>query len=484
MPKKHSLATAALIAIIMADSPLITAELREYIQRFKIEEVMTQAINSLAHKVPADPFTFLAGFFSELSQEPPSIVDIRAREIILDSRPSIEVTVQCQSKGQVFTAPSFVFSPGIDEQGYTLDSDRLDGKGMRSAARAVEAVRPLLMDLDIGNQRKLDSILVKEGNLGSNSLTAASFACALAAAYFKKLPLYQHIFDKYTRREWDSAPFPKLMLPLLFTGKANTSKVKFSRWILYEAQHERHDAQVIMDGMRKIYESLRKILASGKGGEAGLRPLSSGFIPPCENMTECFKIIEDTVAQSGFALGEDFLLAIDCNAEEYFLKDTQKYEMEGFKIPPDANQLTEFYVKLLNDKPYIGMLFDPFVEGDINSWRNLSNRVPAKKLASAKIARDLERFRVLAENEENKADLWLPQVIATHYSYPVTSIIDLAKLATKQGCAMIITEHPFESLDTALVDLALGLKAEFLQISAPIRSGVLAKYNRIIQLRA
>lgn len=122
----------------MADSALITAELREYIQRFKIEEIVTQAINQLAHKVPADPFTFLAGFFSELSEEPPCITDVQSREIILDSRPSIEVAVQCQSKGQVFLGPSFVFSPGIDENLYVLDTDRLDGKGMRSAARAAE----------------------------------------------------------------------------------------------------------------------------------------------------------------------------------------------------------------------------------------------------------------------------------------------------------------------------------------------------------
>ena len=468
----------------MAESPLITAELRDYIQRFRIEDVMSQAINSLARKIPSDPFTFLAGFFSELSEEPPSITDIRAREIFLDSRPSIEVTIEGQSKGQIFMAPSFVFSPGIEENSYTLDPDRFDGKGMRSAARAVEGLRPLLLEQDIANQRKIDSILSKENTLGSNTVVAVSFACAIAAAYFKRIPLYQHIFDKYTRREWDSAPFPRLMLPLLFTGKANGSKVKFSRWIIYEAHSEKHDSQVIMDGMKKIFDTLRKILASGKGGEAGLRPFSSGFIPPSENMTECFKIIEDTINQSGFSLGEDFLLAIDCNAEDYYLKDTQKYEMEGFKNPPDIAQLTEFYSKLLNDKAYIGMLFDPFIPEDLNSWKNLSARVPSKKLASVKLSKDTEKFKILAENEENKTELWLPQIISTHYSYPITTIIDLAKIATKNGCGMIISEHPFESLDTSLVDLAVGLKAEFIQISAPIKSGALAKYNRINQLRS
>jgi enolase len=48
---------------------------------------------------------------------------------------------------------------------------------------------------------------------------------------------------------------------------------------------------------------------------------------------------------------------------------------------------------------------------------------------------------------------------------------------------MIITEHQFESLDTTLIDLAVGLKAEFLQMSAPVKSPAFAKFNRIIQLR-
>ena len=236
--------------------------------------------------------------------------------------------------------------------------------------------------------------------------------------------------------------------------------------------------------MKKIYETLRKTLASGKGGEAGLRPFLSGFIPVFENLAECFKILEDTVNQSGFALGEDFLLAIDCNSEDYYLKDVQKYEMEGFKNPPDAAQITEFYSKLLNDKPYIGMLFDPFVSDDLASWKNLCLRAPNKRLATVKLSKSPEKFKNLAENEENKAEFWLPQVISTHYSYPVTTIIDMVKLANKNNCSVIVTEHPFESLDSSLVDLAVGLKAEFLQISAPVKSGALAKYNRILQLRS
>lgn len=467
----------------MADSPLITAELREYIQRFKIEEVVTSAINSLAHKLPSDPFTFLAGFFADLSEEPPSVSEIRAREVLLETRPSLEVVIECQSKGQIFPAPAFVFSPGQDEGNYTLDSDRMDGKGMRNAARMAENLKSILYEQDIANQRKIDNLLSKEPGISSNVLVSVSFACAIAAAFFKKVPVYKHIFEKYTRREWDSGPFPKLMLPLLFTGKSNGSKVKFSRFIIYEAHAEKISPHALMDGTKKIYETIRKILASGKGGEAGLRLSHSGFIPLAENINECLKIIEDTMNQSGFSLGEDFLVAIDCNAEEYYLKDLQKYEMEGFKAPPDVTQLTEFYAKLMNDKAYIGMLIDPFVAEDLHSWKNLATRVPNKRLASVKMGRDIEKLRAHAENEETKADLWLPSAVSFHYSYQVTNLIDLAKVLTKNNCNMIITEHQFESLDTTLIDLAVGLKAEFLQMSAPVKSPAFAKFNRIIQLR-
>jgi hypothetical protein len=44
-----------------------------------------------------------------------------------------------------------------------------------------------------------------------------------------------------------------------------------------------------------------------------------------------------------------------------FLPDSKKYEAEDVKFPPDAAQLAEYYLKLGNDRPYIGMLEEPYV---------------------------------------------------------------------------------------------------------------------------
>ncbi|CAG9336119.1 unnamed protein product [Blepharisma stoltei] len=471
----------------MADSPLITRELREYISRFKVEEIISQGVNEVARNLPTNPYTFLAGFFAELSEDPPLITDIRARELLLETRPTIEVSIECESKGQRYWAPAFAFSPGIDEASYLLDGDRWDGKGMLTAARSAESLRDILREQDVTNQRKIDSLIAKEQGLGTNISVSLSFACAVAAAYFKKVPLYQHIFDKMTRREWEGSPLPKLMIPLLYTGKSVNSKVKFSRFFLYETRNESRAPQQQYEACKKLYDTMRRLLVAGKGGEAGLKQFQCGFIPNNDLINDCLKLCEDCVNQSGFVMGEDYLIGIDCNADDYYNRDTNKYEMEGQKNPPDVNQLTEFYLKMLNDKPNIGFLQDPFYSEDINAYKNLQGRLVNNKRISAfracKTHLKVKELMDPEQGEESKAAAFAPHLLAINYTNLVTDIVDSAKIAAKKGTSVIITENPVESLDTALVDLALGLKAEFLQLSAPIRSGLLAKYNRILEIR-
>lgn len=351
----------------MADSPLITRELRDYLSRFKIEEIITQGVNEVARGMPGNPYTFLAGFFAEFSEDPPLITDIRARELLLETRPTIEVSIECESKGQKFWGPPFVFSPGFEESSYLLDQDRWDGKGMLTASRSAESIRDILRQQDVTNQRKIDNLISKEQGTGANVCIPLSYACAITAAYFKRQPLYQHIYEKMNRRDWEGSPLPKLMIPLLYGGKQVNSKVKFARFFLYETRNERFEPQQQFEACKKLYDTLRRLIVSGKGGEAALKIYGCGFIPNSDLINDCIKLLEDTVHQSGFVIGDDYMIAIDCNADDYHNRETNKYEMEGQKNPPDANQLMEFYLKMLNDKPSIGFLQDPFSSEDINS---------------------------------------------------------------------------------------------------------------------
>lgn len=86
--------------------------------------------------------------------------------------------------------------------------------------------------------------------------------------------------------------------------------------------------------------------------------------------------------------------------------------------------------------------------------------------------------------EEAKTEPYAPHLLSINYTSIVTDIIDSAKIAVKRGTSLIITENPVESSDTSLVDIAFGLKAEFLQLSCPIKSGLLAKFNRLLEIRS
>lgn len=122
----------------MVDSAVISAELRAYLANFKIEETLTSLVNRLARAMPPDPFAYMSGVLSEMSQASASVSDVRAREVLLDSLPSLQVEVICDFKGQQFPGPSCTFSPDDDDEHYNRDrEDRVEGKGMRNAATAV-----------------------------------------------------------------------------------------------------------------------------------------------------------------------------------------------------------------------------------------------------------------------------------------------------------------------------------------------------------
>lgn len=459
----------------MADSPVISRELRDYMSKFKLEEVISTAVNKVAREMPVDPYGFLAGHFTALTEQGPLITDIHSRELLLDFGHTLEVAIQGNNKGQTHSAPPFVFSPGLREEQYDSDEHR---KGCFAAVSAVETVKERLLQEDLFNQQRIDS-LIESFEIGVNSKICLSFACLVAAGHFKNTPLYEHVYEAFTRKHWGHSPLPSVLMPLLYTGKTVGSKVKFSSFYVYETDPTRLQGYALYEAYKKIYENCKRSVSSGKGGEAAVKLHANGFVPNGDSLMDSLKLIEDSVTSAGFVLGEDFCIGIDCNAEEFYLREANKYEMDGFKVPPDAMGLLEFYVKLLTEKPYIRLLEDPFVLEDRAAWKMLLERTSARVTAK-RVARTVEELRGLVEGEEEG---FVPSVVSVHYTRLVSEVIDIAKEARKLGTKLTICENPVESTDTTLVDLAVGMKAEFLQISAPVKPGNLSKFNRLIQLR-
>jgi len=120
----------------------------------------------------------------------------------------------------------------------------------------------------------------------------------------------------------------------------------------------------------KLWASVKKLLTSGKQGEAGLRPNSSGsYSSPTDTINDTVKILEDIIKDTGEPT--KFSIGIDCNANAFFSESTKKYEMDGFKTPIDQDQLLDFYMKYLIDHPAITYLEDPIADVELDAWRKV-----------------------------------------------------------------------------------------------------------------
>eukprot|EP01022_Parablepharisma_sp_SALTPOND_P007999 TRINITY_DN135049_c1_g1_i1.p3 TRINITY_DN135049_c1_g1~~TRINITY_DN135049_c1_g1_i1.p3 ORF type:complete len:252 (+),score=22.20 TRINITY_DN135049_c1_g1_i1:1491-2246(+) len=160
---------------------------------------------------------------------------------------------------------------------------------------------------------------------------------------------------------------PKLMLTCLRGGKAYSSKVKFSRFgFVYE--NEIGKTGVLKD-VQTLYGLARKQLASGKQGEAGIKPVSGSFICPMDTIGEALKVLEEAVKNSKLSNVKIF---IGCNANEVYNETSGKYEMEGAKSQFDSNQMVEYYVKFLTEHPLVVYLEDPMSDKDLHGWHLLT----------------------------------------------------------------------------------------------------------------
>jgi enolase len=477
------------------DSPLLTPEIRTYLRTFKVEESISVAVNRLVRELPPDANAFFAGYFGQMSAQPPNIRLVEAQTVVLDTKPSLRVRVHCEQLGQPQRGPAFVFSPDVEDGSYLYDEG--DSKTMNAAALRARELGRELDGLAVIDQGKVDRTLLRnceneatKAPHGSNTVVSLSKACAVAAAAFVRQELSEYVVRLMVKDHSAMPQRPRLFVPLFYTGKSFGFKSKFSRFSIFESASRRLDPAAVLPAMRKIHDTLRRVLAAGRLGEAGVKYSGDdAFIAAADTLNECFRLAEDCVNQAGFRLGEDFLLAIDCNADNYFLPDTKKYEAEGVKVPPDAVQLAEYYLKLGNDRPYIGMLEDPYAASDFAGLAGFISRSASSnlKVGTIRLARTLSDLRDLVEppSVEDQAPVRpeiRPNLVVLHHNSTVTELVEYAKYAHQQGIGFLLRESTFESLDVSVVDLAFGLRAEFLQLSFPVKSARIEKYNRLYEL--
>ena len=202
---------------------------------------------------------------------------------------------------------------------------------------------------------------------------AVCMATFLGMANMSNTPILDFINQTIPMYKLNNNVIPDLGFVLFKTGKDMNSKVKFEKWILFLNNAKKLAYNDLKDMIIKLYNALKKFLTSGKGGESGMRLNPDGsYYPPIDSMNDILKLIENIIVEIG--VSENFYIGIDCNGDTYYNKELNTYEMDGFKKPPDNDQLIDFYIKLCKEHSLLKYLEDPLSTEDLRGYSKLMDR--------------------------------------------------------------------------------------------------------------
>src|SRR3954471_24240222 len=403
------------------------------------------------------------------------IIDVHAREI-LDSRgnPTLEceVTVAGGSTGRA-AVPSGA-STGEHEAHELRDGDksRYGGKGVRTAVENVRKLAPRLTGMDAAEQEALDRLMIEldgtptKKSLGANAILGVSLAAARAAASAHNVPLYRWIGGVNAR----TLPVP---LMNILNGEAHAdSNVDIQEFMVVP-----WGAPTFAEGLRmgaEIFHALKGVL-NARGHATGVGD-EGGFAPSLRSNREALEAIAEAVGKTGYKLGGEIVLALDCAASEFY-KDG-KYVLEGENKTLDRGQVAELYAAWARDFPIVS-IEDGYAEDDWEGWKLLTDRIggSVQLVGDDLFVTNTERLqRGIAQGVANAVLIKVNQIGT------LTETLDCVRMAHGSGYRTIMSHRSGETEDAFIADLAVACDCGMIKTGSASRSDRTAKYNQLLRI--
>ena len=411
-----------------------------------------------------------------------NIADTFGRQV-LDSRgnPTIEATVvvKNQSTGEITEGTAMVPS-GASTGAYEAvelrdNAAEYHGKGVKNAIQNIaDHIKPVLLGLDVTEQEKIDTLLIKtdgtkdKSRLGANATLAVSMASAVAAARALHIPLYRYLGGTQAR----TIPIP--MMNILNGGAHSENSLDVQEFMIVPV-----GAASIQEGVRwctEIYHTLKQCLK-----ERGLATAigdEGGFAPDLDNEIDAIELILESIERAGYKTGKEVMISLDVAASEWQGNDVGQYLLPKQKRAYQAEELIEEWVEIAEKYP-IYSLEDPMGENDWEGWKNLTLNLGRKTIL---VGDDLfvtnpKRFLEGIKQRVANAILIKPNQIGT-----VSETIQAVQIAQRNGYKTIMSHRSGETEDTFIADLAVALNTGLIKTGAPCRGERTSKYNRLMQI--
>jgi enolase len=408
------------------------------------------------------------------------ISKIIGREI-MDSRgnPTVEADVYLESGAWGRACAPSGASTGSREALELRDGDksRYLGKGVLKAVAAVnDTIAPALIGKDVRNQADVDQIMLdldgteNKENLGANAILAVSLATAKAAAADKNVPLYEHIAELNGTAGQFSMPVP--MMNILNGGEHADNNVDIQEFMIQPVGAANFKEALRMGA--EIFHNLKKVL-SAKGLNTAVGD-EGGFAPNLASNEEALTMIVEAVKSSGYEMGNDITLALDCAASEFYTND--QYDLKGEGKIFNSEGFSDYLAELSERYPIVS-IEDGLDESDWDGWAYLTNKVGGKIQL---VGDDLfvTNTKILKRGIDNGVGNSI--LIKFNQIGSLTETLQAIGMAKEAGFTVVISHRSGETEDATIADLAVGTAAGQIKTGSLCRSDRVAKYNQLLRI--
>jgi len=414
------------------------------------------------------------------------IKNITSREI-LDSRgnPTIETKIVLENGiFGVASVPSGA-STGQREAVELRDNNlnRFCGKGVLKACQNIEKIiAPALIGVEASDQQAIDQRMIaldgtaNKSKLGANAILSVSLAVARATAEALNKPLYQYIRETY-KLGLSGYHLPSPMLNVINGGKHADNKTDIQEYMFVFPDKNILIAEKIRMAA-EMFNILRNILKSVYGysvmvGDEG------GFAPALRGNEEALNILVGAAKDSGYQLGRDVFLGLDCAASEFFDKKTGQYKFE--QKQKTKKEMISLYVSWLVKYPIVS-IEDPFADDDWEAWQEFTPLIKSAATPINLVGDDL--FTTNVNYLQKGIDQGVANTILIKLNQigTLTETINCINLAKTNSYKTIISHRSGETTDTFIADLAVAVNADFIKAGAPSRGERVVKYNRLMEI--
>ena len=404
------------------------------------------------------------------------IADIVARQI-LDSRgnPTVEVDVVLDDGSFGRAAVPSGASTGAHEAVELRDADPVmwGGKGVQNAVDAVNGeIFDALSGMDAEDQRRIDEALItldgteNKGRLGANAILGVSLAVAKASAISAGLPLFRYVGGISAR------VLPTPMMNIINGGAHADNPIDIQEFMILPT-----GAESFSEGLRmgsEIFHALKKQLKdAGHNTNVGDE---GGFAPNLASAEEALSFITKAGQAAGYLAGEDFHLALDVAATEFFKNGA--YNMTGEGKILGGEGMVAYLADLCERFPIVS-IEDGCAEDDFEGWKLLTDALGERVQIVGDDLFVTNPARLAAGIGEGLANSILVKVnqIGT-----LSETLDAVDMAHRAGYTAVMSHRSGETEDSTIADLAVATNCGQIKTGSLARSDRTAKYNQLLRI--